>query len=178
MLSTSLQVRAPQALKSHQIGRALVRESSQQKEQRIEKRYRLIPLIAEQLKNKNVDCGMIPFGTKTMRQNNKKGRSGTEWACPRRPTANIESKSSTKSLKRLDWSTWKLCVCAARVAPLIIIYWIIVYFPLNVTEFRESIGRNLLAYRTLTPIFTLEFSKDLEVLHKYFNWISDLAKFS
>lgn len=34
---------------------------------------RLIQLIGVQLKNKNVDGGMIPFGAKTMRQNNKKG---------------------------------------------------------------------------------------------------------
>lgn len=46
------------------------------------KAIRLIPLIGEQLKNKNVDGGMIPFRAKTMRQNNKKGTGGTEWTAP------------------------------------------------------------------------------------------------
>lgn len=46
------------------------------------KAIRLIPLIGEQLKNKNVDGGMIPFRAKTMRQNNKKGGSGTVRAGP------------------------------------------------------------------------------------------------
>lgn len=72
---------------------------------------------------------------------------------PRRPAANIESKSSAKSLKRLDSSTWKLCLRRAesrRVAPrrarsaTVIIRRIIVYFPANVADFHESIVSNLL----------------------------------
>lgn len=97
-------------------GRRVSPVSSHQKEQRIEKRCRLIQVIALQLKNKNVDGGMIPFGGKTMRQNNKKrcGWNGMGLPSGRRrggsPTAvaNIESKSSAKALKRLDRSTWKL----------------------------------------------------------------------
>lgn len=74
---------------------------------------------------------------------------------PQRPAANIESKSSAKSLKRSDSSTWKLCVCAApnprrhrarAAAAPIIIRRIIVYFPANVTDFHESIVGNLLLY--------------------------------
>lgn len=98
-------------------GRRVSPVSSHQKEQRIEKRCRLIQVIALQLKNKNVDGGMIPFGGKTMRQNNKKrcGWNGMGLPSGRRrrggspaAVANIESKSSAKALKRLDRSTWKL----------------------------------------------------------------------
>lgn len=78
---------------------------------------------------------------------------------PRRPAANIESKSSAKSLKRSDSSTWKLCVCAescrdsVALAPhsyLIIICRIIVYFQPNDTDFNESIICNLL-FSVLSP---------------------------
>lgn len=94
-----------------------------------------------------------------------RGGCGTKWARRRRPTANIESKSSAKSLKRLDSSTWKLCLPAR----LIIIRRIIVYFPLNVARFGR-INRLLISRFELSRSLCAAFRSCLILFGCFERW--------